>query len=81
MFKGLQFSNGTACIFCLAASKTASKTVGKKTVAIKPYTFYKTASQSLQQCNNYICHLGAPTVLGLRFNVRPLKVIDRNPKK
>ena len=30
MFKALRFSYGTACVFCLAASKTASKTVGTK---------------------------------------------------
>ena len=42
MFKPLQFSYGTACVFGVAASKTASKTI-----AIKPYTLYKTPSLSL----------------------------------
>ena len=38
MFKQLQFSYGTACVFGVAASKT---------IAIKPYTLYKTPSLSL----------------------------------
>ena len=32
MIKGLRFRYGTAFIFCLAASKTASKTEGDKNV-------------------------------------------------
>ena len=65
MFQAQRFRYGTACIFCLAASKTATKTVGTKTVAIKLYIklhpwFYR-------------------MVLGFWF-MRPSEVINRNPK-